>query len=256
MLCNCRIRALRHLARLLDAARADDLRLLLLVTRLDLLQWHLKLAEGRLRELLFDLFLEVNKLQLYFRINVAPLLPQRTACICYNVTLGCAFFHSHVLLSFLLLQLADAIQIVALGQAILLPMRRRRSLLVQVLIAAVVVAILLICLFVAHLCLRLDNDLLLLLLVLSVWRVALVGWRVKLVPARRWKRHWGAVTLVSMRGWLRAARRRFDEILLMQVAASTIAVTHGLKSLLLARCRSLWASAGQFPATAIALLIH
>ena len=255
MLCNCRIRALCHLARLLDAARSDDLRLLLLVTRLDLLQWHLKLAERRLCELLFDLLLEVDELQLYFRINVAPLLPQRTACICYNVTLGCAFFHSHVLLSFLLLQLADAIQIVALGQAILLPMRRRGRLLVEVLITAVVAAILLICLFVSHLCFRLDYDLLLLLL-LPVWRVTLVGRRVKLVPARRWKRHRGAVTLVSMRGWLRAARRRFDEILLMQVATSTITVTHGLKSLLFARSRSLWASPGQFSATAIALLIH
>ena len=254
MLCNCRIRALCHLARLLDAARSDDLRLLLLVTRLDLLQWHLKLAERRLCELLFDLLLEVDELQLYFRINVAPLLPQRTACICYNVTLGCAFFHSHVLLSFLLFQLADAIQIVALGQAILLPMRRRGRLLVEVLITAVVAAILLICLFVSHLCFRLDYDLLLLLL--PVWRVTLVGRRVKLVPARRWKRHRGAVTLVSMRGWLRAARRRFDEILLMQVATSTIAVTHGLKPLLFARCRSLWASPGQFSATAIALLIH
>ena len=254
MLCNCRIRALCYLARLLDAARSDDLRLLLLVTRLDLLQWHLKLAERRLCELLFDLLLEVDELQLYFRINVAPLLPQRTACICYNVTLGCAFFHSHVLLSFLLFQLADAIQIVALGQAILLPMRRRGRLLVEVLITAVVAAILLICLFVSHLCFRLDYDLLLLLL--PVWRVTLVGRRVKLVPARRWKRHRGAVTLVSMRGWLRAARRRFDEILLMQVATSTIAVTHGLKSLLFARCRSLWASPGQFSTTAIALLIH
>ena len=254
MLCNCRIRALCYLTRLLDAARSDDLRLLLLVTRLDLLQWHLKLAERRLCELLFDLLLEVDELQLYFRINVAPLLPQRTACICYNVTLGCAFFHSHVLLSFLLFQLADAIQIVALGQAILLPMRRRGRLLVEVLITAVVAAILLICLFVSHLGFRLDYDLLLLLL--PVWRVTLVGRRVKLVPARRWKRHRGAVTLVSMRGWLRAARRRFDEILLMQVATSTITVIHGLKSLLFARCRSLWASPGQFSATAIALLIH
>ena len=111
MLCNCRIRALRHLACLLNSARADDvlLHLLLLVVRLNLLQWHLKLAQRRLRELLFNLFLEVDELQLYFRINVAPLFPQRTACICYNVTLGCAFFHSHVLLSFRLLQLAYAI---------------------------------------------------------------------------------------------------------------------------------------------------
>ena len=125
MLCNCRICTLRHLARLLYSTRADDvvLRLLLLMIRLDLLQWHLKLAERRLRKLLFNLFLEVDELQLYFRIDVAPLFSQRSACICNNVTLGCAFLHSHVLLSFLLLQLTDAIQIVALGQAILLPMR-------------------------------------------------------------------------------------------------------------------------------------
>ena len=135
-------------------------------------------------------------------------------------------------------------------------MRRRGSLLVEVLITAVVAAILLICLFVSHLCLRLDYDLLLLLLVLSIWGVALVGRRVKLVSSRRRKRHRGSVTFVSRRGWLRAARRCFNEILLMQVATSTIAVTHGLKSLLLARCRSLWASTGQFSATAIALLIH
>ena len=135
-------------------------------------------------------------------------------------------------------------------------MCRRGSLLIEVLITAMVAAILLICLFVSHLCLRLDYDLLLLLLVLSIRRVALVGRRVKLVPARRWKRHRGSVTFVSRRGWLRAARRRFDEILLMQVATSSIAVTHGLKSLLLARCRSLWTPPSHFSATAVTLLIH
>ena len=77
-----------------------------------------------------------------------------------------------MLLSLRLLQLADAIQIVALGQAILLPVRGGGSLLVEALIAAVVAAILLIRLLVSHLRFRLDYDLLLLLL--SVWRVALV----------------------------------------------------------------------------------
>ena len=160
-----------------------------------------------------------------------------------------------MLLSLRLLQLADAIQIVALGQAILLPVRGGGSLLVEALIAAVVAAILLIRLLVSHLRFRLDYDLLLLLL--SVWRVVLVGWRVELVPARRWQRHRRSVPIVSRRRLLRTTRRRFDEILLMQVATSTpIAVIHGLKSLLLARRGSLWASAGQLAATTIILLIH
>ena len=94
------------------------------MVRLDLLKRHLKLAQRRLRELLLDLFLEVDELELYFRIDVA-LLSQRAACIRYNVTLGCAFFDSHVLLPFHFSQLADAVQVVTLGQPVLLPVRGR-----------------------------------------------------------------------------------------------------------------------------------
>ena len=175
------------------------------MAHLNLLKRHLKLAQRRLRELLFDLFLEVDELKLYLRIDIA-LLSQSTACVGYNVTLGCAFLDSHVLLPILLSQLADAVQVVALGQPILLlpvvvvATGGRRSLLVEVVglggITAAVAAILLSRLL--HLRFRLNYDLLpsvvlvLRLLVLPGRRIVvalLVRRWVKLVPPRRRERH-------------------------------------------------------------------
>ena len=161
-------------------------------------------------------------------------------------------------------QLTDAVQVVALGQTMLLSMRRRRCLLIQLLgrITATVAAILLSCLFVPHLRFRLHYDLLpvLLLLLLSGRRMALVRRWVKLVPSRRRYRHRWPVTFISGRGWLSTTCGRLDEILLMEVAPTTIAVSHGVVPLLFARCRSLRTSTGQFTpliaATTTTLLVH
>ena len=89
--------------------------------------WHLKLFKWTLRELLFDLLLEVDELGLYFGIYVSLAL-EWTARICNDVTIGCILLPSIELLASRD-TLTDTIYIIAFSQAVL---PGRLSLLVRI----------------------------------------------------------------------------------------------------------------------------
>ena len=117
-----RVRALRKLPTFLDSTVSEDAltaEAAKLVTGLLLLglPGHLELFEWRLGELFFDFLLEVDELELDFRVDVPPPF-QRPARQRNDVALGGALFAAHVLLA-IRDALAHAVHVVGLGKPML-----------------------------------------------------------------------------------------------------------------------------------------